>query len=78
MAVVHRMAIVLRLVQNTRLSYFRFIRAGHSGRPLLTSGRCSEVAVSTGLTVYRVLDGESCQNNLSSKLIRTRINSDSE
>ncbi len=52
MAVVQRMAVVHRLVQNTRLSYTRFSRAGDSGRPLLTGGRCSEVAVSTGLTVY--------------------------
>ncbi len=52
MAVVQRMAIVQRLVQNTSLSYTRFSRAGDSGRPLLTGGRCSEVAVSTGLTVH--------------------------
>jgi hypothetical protein len=46
------MAVVQRLAQNTRLSHTRFIRAGDSGRPLLTGGRCSEVAVSTGLTVH--------------------------
>jgi hypothetical protein len=50
-AVVQRMAVVQRLVQNTRLSYTRFSRAGDSGRPLLTGGRCSEVTISTGLTV---------------------------
>jgi hypothetical protein len=51
-AVVQRMAVVQRLVQNTRLSYTRFSRAGYLGWPLLTGGRCSEVAVSTGLTVH--------------------------
>ena len=30
-----------------------FIWAGDSGRSLLTGGRCSEVAVSTGLTVLK-------------------------
>ncbi len=29
-----------------------FSRAGDSGRSLLTGGSCSEVAVSTGLTVH--------------------------
>jgi hypothetical protein len=51
-AVVQRMAVVQRLVQNTRLSFTRFSRAGDSGQPYLTGGRCSEVAVSTGLTVF--------------------------
>ncbi len=50
-AVVQRLSIVQRLVQNTRLSHGRFSRAGDLGRPLLTGGRCSEVAVSTGLTI---------------------------
>ena len=31
------------------------IRAGDLGRSLLTGGRCSEVAVSTGLTVFHKL-----------------------
>ncbi len=51
-AVVQRMAVVQRLVQNTRLIYTRFSRARDLGRPLQTGGRCSEVAVSTGLTVF--------------------------
>jgi hypothetical protein len=50
-AVVQRMAVVQSLVKNTRLSHTRISRAGDSGPPLLTGGRCSEVAVSTGLTV---------------------------
>ncbi len=53
MAIVQRMAVVQSLVQNTRLSHTRINRAGDSGPPLLTGGRCSEVAVSTGLTVYK-------------------------
>ncbi len=51
MAVVQRVAVVQRLVQNTRLSHSRFSAAGNSGRLLLTGGHCSEVAVSTGLSV---------------------------
>ncbi len=53
MAVVQTMAVVQRLVQNTRLSHTRFSGAGDSGRTLLTGGRCSEVAVSTALTAQR-------------------------
>ncbi len=70
MAAVQRMAVVRRLVQNTRLSHTRFSRAGDSGRPLLTGGRCSEVAVSTGLTVFsiekiavNVLENMNCVKN---------------
>jgi hypothetical protein len=50
--VVQRVAVVQRLVQNTWLSCSMIIRAGDLGRSLLTGGRCSEVAVSTGLTVF--------------------------
>ncbi len=51
--VVQRVVVVQRLVQNTRLSCSMFIRAGDLGWSLLTGDRCSEVAVSTGLTVYQ-------------------------
>jgi hypothetical protein len=50
-AVVQRVAAGQGLVQNSRESHNRFSRAGDSGRSLLTGGRCSEVVVSTGLTV---------------------------
>ena len=56
MAVVQRLAVVQWLVQNTGLSQRMFIRAGDLGRSLLTGGRCSEVAVDTGLTVYILLE----------------------
>jgi hypothetical protein len=52
-AVVQRVAAVQGLVQNSRQSHSRFSRARDSDRSLLTGGRCSEVAVSTGLTVHR-------------------------
>ena len=51
-AVVQRVAAVQGLVQNSRQSHSRFSRARDSDRSLLTGGRCSEVAVSTGLTVF--------------------------
>ncbi len=51
-AVVQRVAAVQGLIQNSRESHSRFCRAGDSGQSLLTGGRCSEVIVSTGLTVY--------------------------
>jgi hypothetical protein len=54
-SVVQRMAVVQRLVQNTKLSYARFCGAGDSGQPLLTGGCCLEVVVSTGLTVLLFL-----------------------
>ncbi len=50
-AVVQRVAAVQGLVQNSRLSNSTVSRAGDLGRSLLTGGRCSEVAASTGLTV---------------------------
>jgi hypothetical protein len=40
----------------SKKSHSRFSRAGDLGRSLLTGGRCSEVAVSTGLTVYHFSD----------------------
>ncbi len=55
-AVTERVAVVHRLVQNTRLSHSRFSWAGDSGWSLFTGDRGSEVAVSTGLTVDS-LDG---------------------
>jgi hypothetical protein len=51
-AVVQRVTPVQGLVQNSRLSYSFFSRAGDSGRSLLTGGRCSELALSKGLTVH--------------------------
>jgi hypothetical protein len=49
---IQKVAIVWRVVQNTRKINCRLSWAGDSGRSLLTGGRCSEVAVSAGLTVY--------------------------
>ncbi len=54
-AVVKRVAVVQGLVQSSRLGHSRFSRAGDLGWSLLTGGRCSEVAVSTGLTVLLLL-----------------------
>ncbi len=51
--VVQRVAAVQGLVQNSRESQRKLSRAVDSGRSLLTGGRCSEVVLSTGLTVIR-------------------------
>ncbi len=45
MAVVQRVAVVQRLVQNSRLICSRFSRGGDLDWSLFTGGRCSEVAV---------------------------------
>ena len=63
MAVVQRVAAVQGLVRNSKLSHSRFSRAGDSGRSLLTGGRCSEVAVSTGSTVQSNLCKDPPLNN---------------
>ena len=55
MAVVHREGVVQRMVQNTRKILSRFSRERDLGRPLLTGGHCSEVVVSTGLTVIPLI-----------------------
>ena len=55
MAVVQRVAVVQRLVQNSRLICSRFSRGGDLDWSLFTGGCCSEVAVSTVLTVFLII-----------------------